>query len=221
MIGSLSYGSGGETSLHPRRNRALPAKLPIEQESDGHLAAWRLADALREKNPAAAIGEFKALAQQGSYMSMLTLGWLYLTGTGTPVDLAESERWFKRVAETGSVRAHYYLAATLLRAKHDAAAILALEYAVARGHSPSMVRLGGMYQVGRSIERDLSKAHQLYERAAERGNIFGKARLANLYLRKYKGLRMKLKGARLMASAMIEGASLVLKKQDNDIRLQH
>jgi TPR repeat protein len=72
----------------------------LDNESD--LDALRRAyDDLRS-DPSRALLQLRDLADRGSVMSMIYLGYARGKGIGSPVDLAEAEKWFKGAYDAGS-----------------------------------------------------------------------------------------------------------------------
>jgi len=60
---------------------------------------------------AAALNEWRPLAEQGDAPSEFNLGLLYYDGHGVPQDYSEAARWFERSAEQGYTKAQHNLGA--------------------------------------------------------------------------------------------------------------
>jgi localization factor PodJL len=57
------------------------------------------------------------------------------------------------------------------------AALAAIEQAAALGHPPAQLQIGELYKLGQLYERDLARARQWFERAANGGNVLAMHRL--------------------------------------------
>ena len=106
------------------------------------LHSWRECKALFRKDAAAGVQGMRVLAGRGSLLAMLELGRALALGIGTTQNHAEAEKWFKRVADTRSVRGHFYLGCHYLQTKRYAEAKEALSFSAARGYAPAQHRLG-------------------------------------------------------------------------------
>lgn len=60
---------------------------------------------------AAALNEWRPLAEEGDAPSECNLGLLYYDGHGVPQDYSEAARWFERAAEQGYTKAQHNLGA--------------------------------------------------------------------------------------------------------------
>lgn len=70
--------------------------------------------------------------------------------------------------------------AALKAAQTDAeerAALKGIEEAAALGHPPAQLQIGEFYKIGQGFEKDLTRARQWYERAANGGNVLAMHRL--------------------------------------------
>jgi len=63
------------------------------------------AKAYGKKDYAAALKEFKPLAEQGDAIAQYNLGGMYQLGRGVPKDNKEAVKWFRLAAEQGHVNA--------------------------------------------------------------------------------------------------------------------
>ncbi|MBM3508219.1 MAG: SEL1-like repeat protein, partial [Alphaproteobacteria bacterium] len=73
---------------------ALPA---AGQDFDKGLEAYGRGDY------AAALKEWRPLAEQGDAIAQALLGFMYAEGQGVPQDHAEAVKWYRRAAEQGDV----------------------------------------------------------------------------------------------------------------------
>ena len=63
------------------------------------------AAAYKSGDYAAALREWRALAEQGHAPAQLELGGLYFMGKGVPQDYAEAVKWYRKAAEQGNILA--------------------------------------------------------------------------------------------------------------------
>jgi TPR repeat protein len=128
-------------------------------------------------------------AEQGSQLAQVQVGWMSQTGTGTPVDVQEAERWYRKGSEHESGSAEFYLG-TLFRAKQEPrSALEAFEASARKGYAPASYRLGRMYLFGEGVTPDERRAHQYFEEAAERGHLYARRNRARRMMSGALGLR--------------------------------
>jgi TPR repeat protein len=117
-------------------------------------------------------------------------------------DLAEAESWFKRAATKRYSKAYYWLARLYLKQGRNEDAKLAIDMGVAAGDVPSIHLLARLYLSGKLYEKNLSKATELLETAAARGNIVAKGMLGRVLLSSRKGSQIWFRGLRLLLGAV-------------------
>jgi len=195
------------------------ANLPLELELDPHRAAWLAAKKLLKTNPMQAVVDFRALAEAGSTMSMLELGWCYATGTGVVEDADEAESWYSRVAQTGSRRAHYYLGRCRCRFKKYDKAREAFEFSAARGFAPALLDLGKIYYLGLGVPKDADRARTFLVRAADAGNLRAKGLLARMAFDNAAGWFDQVRSLRKMLAVVYEVAIVIAKEGLDSTRL--
>ena len=66
-------------------------------------------EASRNGDYAAAMTQFKQLAEQGDVTAMYWVGHFYQRGYGVPVNFAEAAKWFRMSATKGDSLSQYYL----------------------------------------------------------------------------------------------------------------
>ena len=92
---------------------ALAAPVAAQDFEAGHEAYWR-------GDYAAALREWRPLAEQGHARAQNNLGRMYDDGLGVPQDYAEALSWYKKAAALGNVFAYYNLG--LMYSKGDGVA---------------------------------------------------------------------------------------------------
>jgi TPR repeat protein len=126
---------------------ALAAALPARADYEAGLAAARAGDY------AAALREWRPLADAGNRDAQFNLGLAYENGLGVAADAREAERWYRRAAEQDDRQAQAYLAemyAKGLGIPHDdIAALHWYRRAAERGHAAAQYNVGLFYAVGR------------------------------------------------------------------------
>ena len=116
----------------------------------------------------------KEKAESGDVIAQYNLGFAYAEGDGTPVDLVQALKWFRRAANSGDVDAQYNLAVMYddgdgvdedneEAVKWDTAAAI-------QGDQISQYNLAVMYDECTGVGQDYSKALHWYRQAAEQGD---------------------------------------------------
>jgi hypothetical protein len=112
-------------------------------------------------------------AQSGDAEAQYSLGNMYLTGTGTEVDLKQAELWLQRAAEQGLDKAQFKLGhlhyVTLGESSDVAIALAWFDKAAAAGYAPAMYYLGDMYANGNGVNQDYDTARAWFEKSGAAG----------------------------------------------------
>ena len=133
-------------------------------------------EAYKNGDYAAALGAFRALAEDRDAQARYYLGLMYERGLGVPPDEAKAMMWFRSAAELGSVYAQYnlgqrhlnYILGRLVR-QDDAQAMKWFRLAAAQEHKESQHSLGFMYAHGLGAAQDHAQAAMWYRKAAGNG----------------------------------------------------
>lgn len=152
-------------------------------------------------NDELALDNFKILANQGSIMSMVYLGYAYNEGKVTKSDYLESERWYRQAVVAGSVLAEYGLGRLFLKSGRPVEARQYFELAANKGYVPAIHFLGRIYFYGQGVPKDIEKATELLERAASGGSVFAQRILGQILVQKNSSFLKKLRGVWLIVSA--------------------
>lgn len=139
------------------------------------------------ENRPAAFYWFERAALGGELMAVNMVGRCLDQGWGVPASQRMALPWFRKAAERGLDWGMYNLATLLLLGEDGIAvdraeAFLWLQQAVTLGHAKSMNLLGGFYEDGWVIKRDLMQARTLYRNAALGGDFRGQFNYARLLL---------------------------------------
>ena len=123
---------------------------------------------------AAALAEFRPLAEKGVLEAEVNLGNLYMKGLGVPEDYEAALRWFRKAAAQGNPVAlgklglmHYY--GFGVREDHAEAARW-FRKAAGRDEPGAASVLATLYATGDGVEKDKTKAYYWYTVASERGH---------------------------------------------------
>ena len=143
------------------------------------------AKAYRAGNYAAALGEFRALADKGQPQAQFALGLMYAEGAGVTKDYAAAAAWYRRAAESGFAQGQYNLGVSYYTGigvpRNYARAVYWYEKAARQGDARSQNNMGYMYESGKGVPRDFTRAAEWYRVAAEGGNVNAQVNLGNAY----------------------------------------
>lgn len=142
--------------------------------------------AFANKQYAAAFRELKSLADGGDIESSAIVGGLYLDGLGTDKNELRAAELLSRAAEANNAMACYLFGRMLLAGngvkKDEAKALEFLKRSAERGYGPAQNWLGtAVYKGLHGYQKDLTKARDWYQAAADQGDASGQANLGYLY----------------------------------------
>lgn len=130
--------------------------------------------AFEQGDYAAALKEFKALAEQNDPRGQYGLGVMYDMGEGVPRDSAEAFRWYRLAAEQGNADAQNNLGAMYESGegveRDYGKAIDWYRLAAEGGNFDAPNNLGVMHMVGTGVRRDYVKAHMWLHIGGMRGD---------------------------------------------------
>ena len=121
------------------------------------------------------LDELTARATEGDPKAQMQLGQIYATGlNNTPVNAAESFRWFEKAANQGLPEAQEAVGRMLLTGTgipaDPGAAMTWYEKAAAQGRAEAEGALGKFYHDGISVPQDFAAALKLFRKAAAQGH---------------------------------------------------
>ena len=150
---------------------ALVLALAAPVAAQDFAAGWA---AYKRGDYAAALREFRPLADQGNAKALFNLGVMYDKGQGVPQDYAEAERWYRQAADQGVASAQYYLGFMYANGQgvpqDHAEAARWYRKAADQGVASATYHLGGMYANGRGVPQDYVQAHMWWNVAASQGD---------------------------------------------------
>lgn len=146
----------------------LSREWDLDPQSD------RLWDALQltKRDPSAGLGDLSLLARQGSGLSMMYLGDIYLHGRyGIKRDPELAAKWLDAAAYAGSIEAAYIYAFHLWKIKRFEESLALYNIIAKENYAPAQFVLGWKYLHGDYVERDLTKALHFFHLADRQGHL--------------------------------------------------
>jgi TPR repeat protein len=123
---------------------------------------------------AAALAEFKPLAEKGDPAAEINLGNLYMRGLGVPQDYGKALQWYRRAADQGDAAGQsklgllYYYGLGVPLEYGEAARWF--RRAAEQGEVSAQTILGSLYSLGEGVEKNNAEAYFWYTLAAEQGS---------------------------------------------------
>lgn len=137
------------------------------QDFDKGLAAARAGDF------AAALAEWRPLAENGHAEAQFNLGAVYEAGLGVLENPENAAGWYALAAGQGHAKAQYNLGVMFADgrgvARDDTRAAIWLRKAAEQDHGKAQYNLGILYQTGRGLPKDPVQAQAWFDRAAANG----------------------------------------------------
>jgi TPR repeat protein len=124
--------------------------------------------------PVKAKAWFERGIEAGSVECLFELARIYDRGEGVALDQLEAHRLYELSAEAGDYRGQHALASRLGRGvpvKDDARAFGLLLRSAEHGYAPAELALGGCYEYGLGVAKNVVEAVKWYEKAAESGDV--------------------------------------------------
>lgn len=117
----------------------------------------------------------RPLADQGNATAQSSLGFMYATGQGVPLNHAEAAKWYRLAADQGRAPAQYNLGRMYAKGEgvtRDAVeAVKWWRAASEQGHSAAQFNLGIMYAEGLGVARNDVEAVKWWRAAADQGDV--------------------------------------------------
>lgn len=153
-------------------------------EAQALYAQMLLDGKLVQADPAHAFHLFEKAALGGHLDAINMVGRCLDQGWGVAASPHLAERWFRKAAERGLDWGMYNLATLLILgrgiAENKVEALQWLREASALGHAKSINLLGGFYEDGWIVQKDMATARECYRVSAERGDFRGQFNFARL-----------------------------------------
>jgi cell division septation protein DedD len=126
-------------------------------------------DAWQAGNFAAAVAEWRPLADQGDADAQFNLGQAYKLGRGVPMDLRIAQGWYEKAARQGHGQAQAILGLVLFQSGDRAAAMPWIKKGADNGDPRAQYVLGTALFNGDLVAKDWPRAYALMMRAAAQG----------------------------------------------------
>ena len=123
---------------------------------------------------AAALREFRPLAERGDVLAQYKLGLMYNNGEGVAADYQEAVNWFYRAASLGYAPAQSSLGVKFEKGqgveRDYAQAVEWYRHGAKQDYAIAQYRLGRMYAQGHGVGLDYAEAVAWFKRAAAQGH---------------------------------------------------
>ena len=130
-------------------------------------------DAAQKGDYAAALKEWKPLAEKGNAGAQNSLGYMYSIGQGVTQDYKTAYKWYKLSAEQGNAEAQYNMGLMYDEGygviQNDKAAFTWYTMAAKKGYADAQYNLALMYGTGRGVIKDYTRAHMWWGISASQG----------------------------------------------------
>lgn len=187
----------------------------IDWSREPDIARLREARSNLSTDPSVGVSELMSLADQGSIMSMIYLGWAFYTGQFVPMDLKKAEDWYQKAFKEHSIEAAYLLGNLYSRQKLYEKAIDFYTFASKSNYCPALYRLGRIYNDGLGVKIDKARAIILWEKADKLGHIYAKRNIAFFYITGGRGIMRIPFGFAKLWFSLLNGIVLLLSKPDS------
>ena len=131
-------------------------------------------EAYRRGDYAAALREFRPLAEQGDASAQFFLGLMYDNGEGVPEDDRQAVYWYRKAAEQGNAGAQVNLGVMYANGEgvpeDGRQAVYWYRKAAEQGNADAQSLLGGAYALGKGVPEDLIRAYAWCDLAAATGH---------------------------------------------------
>ena len=131
-------------------------------------------DATIRGDYAAALREWRPLAEQGDALAQYNLGVLYRKGRGVPQDDVQARQWYAKAAAQGQAKAQFNLGTLYFNGegvpKDYPQALRWFRLAADQGEAVAQTKIAIMYDEGQGVSQDLVQAYKWYSLAATNGD---------------------------------------------------
>ncbi len=131
-------------------------------------------DAFSNGDYAAAVAEWRPLAEKGDVKAQFNLGLMYKLGRGVPQSYKEMIKWYTLSAEQGEATAQYNLGVSYRNGEgvpqDYKKAVKWTRLAAEQGLSNAQNNLGVLYEKGQGVSQDYVRAHMWANLASSNGD---------------------------------------------------
>lgn len=193
--------------------------------ADGEPDMLRLQNAqkIQKSEPYKAFQEFRALAQEGSQLSIIYMGWAYFNGLGVTQDNKQAEAFWQEALQQGTESIQNYATNALggyyLRQKDYSQARHYFQLGASKGFAPAFYHLGHLYKKGSGIDKNYQQAEYYWRQAMAKEHLLSQRELAFLLMSGRLGVRRIWEGWALFFSSA-QGIMKVCIENPMDWRLR-
>lgn len=161
------------------------------------------------------------LGEMASPFVQVQLGWMWQTGTGTPKNLQEAEKWYRAATCAESGQAEFFLGSLFREKGEREKALRTFEESARKGYLPAIYHLGRMYMFGRGgVLKDETKAREYIEQAAQRGHLFARRDVAYQMMSGARGVRQMPLGLLSLLGVLWSGFRVAKNDSDSELALR-
>lgn len=153
---------------------AFLAGAPAMADVKAGVQSWQRGDF------AAAVKEWRALADRGDADAQFNMGQAYKLGRGAPADMKLAQSWYEKAAAQGHEQAQANLGLLLFQNGNRTAALPWIRKAADRGDPRAQYVLGTALFNGDGLTKDWPRAYALMSSAAAQGLAPAKGSLAQM-----------------------------------------
>jgi len=137
--------------------------------------------ALLSSDREAGLSQLKALAERGSIMSMIYIGYAIEGQLKSNESYDDVLKWYRMAAESNFPFSVYSYSRALHKSKRFHEELQALESDSLKNYAPALNQLAELYRNGTYVYKDLKKAEILYRQSMDMGHLFARRGLASFY----------------------------------------
>ena len=134
---------------------------------------------------AAALREWRPLAEEGDARAQYYLGVMYANGEGVPENDRQAAYWFRKSARQGNSQSQYHLGILYANGEgvpeDDPQAVYWFRKSAKQGDARAQFNLGVIYEFGEGVPEDDRQAVNWYRQAAEQGHARAQFGLGSMY----------------------------------------
>lgn len=123
---------------------------------------------------------FQKAAEQGFARSQNELGLLYVDGEGVDGDRQQAAMWFEKAAVQGHAGAMNNLGSIYAENDEYEKAVPWFQRSADKGYIEALYNLAMCYLSGKGVNKDVEKAKQLLQSAADKGDVISERALKRL-----------------------------------------
>ncbi|MDB5581007.1 MAG: hypothetical protein JWR80_6183 [Bradyrhizobium sp.] len=150
---------------------------------------------LIKADPPSGLAALEELAEAGSPLSMMHLGYIYLAGQfGVGKDLRLAEIWLRRSSNAGSVEGKFFLAKLLHIDGRPTEALSLYDQLASIGFAPATYNLGLQYYLGEVVKKDINKSLLYFEQADAAGHLHSRHWASHILMKDKQALSSWMRG---------------------------